>query len=118
MDDHGTPTQNGFWGEHKPQEQQGSGQGEGGQQPENHAAQGDILAALEQRWESVSQTLRSLRQENLQLREQTQQHEQRLAGSQTEIERLGRQVADLQQEKNQTISRIEALLARFNVTES
>ncbi|MBF0137352.1 MAG: cell division protein ZapB [Magnetococcus sp. DMHC-1] len=127
MDEHSTenPAQNGFWGEHKPQDQQGSGSGNGTQPGGTPPSGETLLAALEQRWEAISQTLRNLRQENVQLREQIQQRDQQLqqrdqqvAGIQVDVERLNRQVADLQQEKNQTIARIETLLTRFQATES
>ncbi|MBF0177951.1 MAG: hypothetical protein HQL63_14045 [Magnetococcales bacterium] len=120
MDEHSaeTPAQGGFWSEHKPQDQQGAGEGEGSHAGGDAPSGSDLLAALEQRWESVSQSLRALRQENQQLREQTQQRDHQIAEVQGEVERLNRLVADLQQEKGQTITRIEALLTRFNAAET
>ncbi|MBF0371254.1 MAG: hypothetical protein HQL52_17540 [Magnetococcales bacterium] len=99
------------------------------------APQGDLLATLENRWTSLADTIKTLRSDKAalqkavqelteqleeragQLNETTRQLEKRTEELTTSSEALTQtrhNVVALEEEKAQTVSRIEALLARFD----
>ncbi|ABK43233.1 hypothetical protein Mmc1_0712 [Magnetococcus marinus MC-1] len=73
----------------------------------------ELLGALEERWNALAETVRTLKGENQALRERVREREEQLARVGEVTAKLKHKVEGLQQDRNQTMGRIEGLLSRF-----
>nr|CRH08222.1 Conserved protein of unknown function [Candidatus Magnetococcus massalia] len=74
----------------------------------------ELLGALEERWNAMAETVRTLQSENRALEQRVQEREQQLAKVANVTAQLKQKVEGLQQERSQTMGRIEGLLSRFD----
>ncbi|MEG3641487.1 cell division protein ZapB [Magnetococcus sp. PR-3] len=73
----------------------------------------ELLGALEERWNALAETVRTLKSENHALKERVREREEQLARVGDVTAKLKQKVEGLQQDRNQTMGRIEGLLSRF-----
>lgn len=74
----------------------------------------ELLVALEERWDAMAQTIRTLRAENQSLKEQLKDREDQIDRMRDDAEQAQSRLDGLQSEKSRVIEKVESLLARFD----
>lgn len=74
----------------------------------------EILSALDERWNNLANTIRTLRADKAACQETVRERDDRVAELELELESLRSQVQTLQGERNDTLRRIEGLISRID----
>jgi predicted nucleic acid-binding Zn-ribbon protein len=78
------------------------------------ASEKELLDQLESRWEHMVSQMRQLQEENQRLKQECQAHEQTIAQLNEQSGGSHKQIETLQDQRKQTLERVDSLLQRFD----